>query len=130
MARLEAEVTSDTYFNFVITAYHLCDWIKADTTVPAGARAALGALRKQLPIRVCRDLANGSKHFQLTYPDVIVADATCTTGFGVGRYGGGPFGVGEASIPVTLSDGTVLDGLGLARQATQLWRAFFAAHGM
>jgi hypothetical protein len=130
MARLEAEVSPDTYFNFAITAYHLCDWIKNDPRVSASARGALEPLRKQLPIRVFRDLANGSKHFQLTYPNTIVVDATCTTGFGVGRYGKGAYGQGERAIQVTLSDGTLRDGLALAREATTLWQTFFTANAL
>jgi hypothetical protein len=124
LGRLETEVSADTYFNFVMTAYHLCDWIKNDPRVPVAAKTALPAFRKLLPIRVCRDIANGSKHFTLTYSNVIVADATCVVAYGTGRFGHGAFGTGESEIQVTLSDTSKADGLLIARQATALWQGF------
>lgn len=128
LARLEAEVTSDTFFNFAVTAYHLCDWIAKDATLPKEARRQLATVRKQLPIQICRDIANGSKHFGVNYKDFVVADATCVAGYGIGRYGAGSYGVGEASIEVTLADGELLDGLNVARQATTVWQEFFAKY--
>ena len=128
LARLEAEVTADTYFNFAITAYHLCDWVEKDARLPKAARRDLKVLRRELAIQVCRDIANGSKHFGVDYPNPVVADATCTTGYGMGRFGAGAYGVGEVTIQVTLSDGSLRDGLDIAREAATLWRAFFAKH--
>ena len=140
MLRLEAAASatpaadraelSDSYFNFAVTAHHLGDWIRGDPSVPAAARTALDDLSSKQALRVCRDLANGSKHFRDSRQDVIVADATCTTTWGGGRYGVGPHGVGEPTILVTLADGTVLSGLELAREATRVWKEFFAAHGL
>jgi len=128
LGNLESAVSADAYFDFVITAYHLCDWIKNDSAAPASARSALAALRKQLPVKICRDLANGSKHFTLDYADVVVADATCVAAYGSGRFGKGAYGVGEPTIRITLADGAVLDGLSVARDAVQLWDQFFSSH--
>lgn len=129
LGRLQSDVSADTYFNFAVTAYHICDWIEGDSTVPNAARRDLPNVRRLLPIQVCRDIANGSKHFRLNYTNAVVADATCIApSYDVGRYGAGPFGVGESVIQVTLADGTLRDGLELAREATRLWRDFFARH--
>jgi len=130
LARLETAVSADTYFNFAITAYHICDWVEKDSTLPKAARRELESLRQQLPIQICRDIANGSKHFGVNYSDPVVADATCVTGYGMGRYGKGAYGVGEPKIQVTLADGSLLDGLDIARQAVQLWRTFFTKHAL
>lgn len=130
LARFEQEVSADNFANLVITAYSICDWISNDPAVPASARDALPNARNTPSLLACRDLANGTKHFRLSYPNHIVADATCVTAFGMGRYGAGPYGVGEPTIQVTLLDGSIVNGLDLARNATAEWRQFFATHGI
>ena len=130
LARLEQEGSPDNFANLVITAYSICDWISNDPSVPASARDALPAIRRDPWLLACRDLANGTKHFLLNYPNTVVVDATCVTAFGMGRYGAGPFGVGEPTIQVTLSDGAVTDGLQFARDVTAEWQQFFTTHGI
>jgi hypothetical protein len=130
LARLEAEVSSDTFANFVITAHSICDWIENDPSVPAAARSALPAMRVKEKLQVCRDLANGTKHFRLNYPDATVVDATCTTAYGMGRYGVGPHGVGEPTIQISFSDGRLTDGLTVAREVMAEWQQFFSDHGI
>jgi hypothetical protein len=130
LAKLEDKVSPDNFANFVITAYSICDWVEKDPAVPALARSDLQAFRSTPAMAACRDLANGTKHFLLNYPNTVVVDATCTTGFGMGRYSKGPYGVGEPTIQVTLVDGTVADGLQLAREITDEWRKFLATHGV
>ena len=95
LARLEQEGSPDNFANLVITAYSICDWISNDPSVPASARDALPAIRRDPWLLACRDLANGTKHFRLNYPNTVVVDATCVTAFGMGRYGAGPFGLNE-----------------------------------
>jgi hypothetical protein len=63
--RLEAQVTSDDFFNFIVTAYHLIDWIDKNPSVPEPARTEVKTLYRNPYIAICRDLANASKHFVL-----------------------------------------------------------------
>jgi hypothetical protein len=130
LTRFERDVSADNFANLVITAYSICDWISNDPTVPASARASLHVVRNTASLLVCRDLANGTKHFQLNYPNAVVVDATCVTAFGMGRYGAGPYGVGEPTIQVTLLDGSSINGLDLARSVTAEWRQFFTTNGI
>ena len=67
---------SDFAFNFAITAWHLTEWIwksheakSPDQSVRFGART-FQEFRKVIlggcpELRICRDLANGAKHFRL-----------------------------------------------------------------
>ena len=88
--RLEREVSSYNLFNFVVTAYHLIEWVKRDPAVPATKRD-LDSIRKDTYIAVCRDLANANKHFKLNqgYKGQVTSEATSRSGYGVGRYGAG-----------------------------------------
>jgi hypothetical protein len=54
-----------TAFDFFVTAYSLVDWVKKHRALtPAEVQALYG----EMLIKICADLANGSKHFQLTKP--------------------------------------------------------------
>jgi len=59
-ALLEEEVTSDRFFNFVVTGYSIVDWLKHEPSVP---QAATLAMYKDRWIKICGDLATASKHF-------------------------------------------------------------------
>lgn len=130
LANLEHEVSADTFANLVVTAYSLCDWISNDPAVPQSARDALPMIRTTPALLACRDLANGTKHFVLNYPNAVVVDATCVTGFGMGAYGRGPYGIGEPTIQVTLANSTLVDGVQLARDVTGAWQAFLTKNGI
>ena len=39
---LRDEVSSDRFFNFVVTAYSLADWIKNDPAVPTAGQSQVG----------------------------------------------------------------------------------------
>ena len=131
LQRLEQAVTSGDLMNFAITAYHLIEWVQRDPTASASSKTDLDSMRSNTDIAVCRDIANGGKHFELK-PDYKnrVTDKTSVIagGFGVGRFGAGPYGVGEESIVVVLMDGTRVDSLTWARRVLETWNTFFAKH--
>jgi len=130
--RLNEEVSSDNFFNFVVTAYHIIDWVKNNPSVPASAKNDVGSVYGNTYIAVCRDIANASKHFALDpkYKGQITAKTSAISGFGVGRYGAGGYGVGEESIMVVLNDGQRFDGLQLAQEIINAWDVFFAKHSL
>ena len=131
-AALDAEVTSDRLFNFVVTGYSLIDWIKNDPSVPASAKvaSAIEGLYSDTWLKVCGDLATASKHFRLTSRPPVTTSAKASRGYGVGRYGRGGYGVGEESVMLQLNDGTSFHCLELARGVVASWQAFFTAHGV
>jgi hypothetical protein len=128
---LDVEVTTDKFFNFVITAYSICDWIKNDPSVPIAAKKALSQFRTQQEILICRDVANSNKHFVLNprnQSQAVTQEVKSEAGFGVGRYGVGGFGVGEEEITITLNDGSVFGAIDFASQVIAAWQDFFKQH--
>jgi hypothetical protein len=131
-SRLLKEVTSDDFFNFVVTGYHLTDWIERDPTIPTAAKNDLASVRANSCIAACRDLTNASKHFELSkgYKNQAAASADATSGFGAGRFGAGAYGVGEESISIMLLNGIQYDALGFAQDVLKCWGTFFAKHAL
>ena len=123
---LEAEVSSDGTFNFVLTAYHLREWIASDPSLEV-APDVLQRLDASKWFQACRDLANASKHFELDptrNPDPTLR-AESARGFGVGRYGVGPYGLGEESISIHLKSGEIVNVLQLVRGIMALYEPIF-----
>lgn len=131
-ASLNEEVTSDAFFNFVVTGYSLIDWVKNDPTVPASAKTQteIASLYGDSWLKVCGDLAIAAKHYKFTKRVPVTASATSDTGFGMGRYGKGGFGIGEESINITLNDGTSFPGLDFVQGVLHSWERFFTKHSI
>lgn len=129
-ARLDAEMTSDAFFNFVVTGYSLIDWVRHDPGVPDAAKkqAVIDALYSDRWLRTCGDLATAVKHFALTRRDPVTAAATSRQGFGHGRFGKGGFGHGEENITIKMNDETHLNALELVNGVVGTWEAFFARY--
>ena len=118
---LDHEVTSDRFFNFVVTARHLAEWADKDPSVPIAARKRIRKFTKSERFLLCRDLANACKHFVLRKSTVLVATRSAR-GYGVGRYGHGGYGVGEEEITLAPEQGEY-DAIVFAREIV-------AAYGM
>jgi hypothetical protein len=132
-ALLHEGITSDRFFNFVVTAYSLIDWIKHDPTVPQSAKApaAMKAIRRNPWLLLCGDAATGAKHFKLDQREPTAEMVSVLpSGYGVGRYGAGSFGGGEEHITVHLPDRTVYGALDLVEGVVEAWKAFFEQHGI
>jgi hypothetical protein len=133
-ALLTEHVTPDRFFNFVVTGYHIIDWIKHDPTVPRSAKDDRESMYRDPYVQVCQDLANASKHFELDRRrgrrDPVVEKTSAVRGFGFGRYGAGAYGTGEESVTIVLTDGSRLDVLAFADNVVATWDAFFAKHGI
>ena len=127
---LEEAVSGDRAFNFVITAFHLKDWIEQDPSVSQSAKDDLDMIRSNRYFQICRDLANASKHMVITKYPPSTAGASSNQGWNVGRYGKGPYGVGEESIKITHTDGSVVSILELKDKMMSLWNDFVQKHGI
>lgn len=119
---IDDEITTDRFFNFVVTGYSLIDWIKAD---PAFAGVALQDLYDNRWLKICGDLANASKHFHLNRRTPITNSAKSFQGFGVGGYGKGGYGVGEESIEIGLTDGSAINFTDLIHEVVCVWERVF-----
>lgn len=127
---LRAEVTSDRFYNFVVTGYSLIDWIKHDPVVPAHAKADVSSLYDDDWLKLCGDVATAAKHFHLTKRIPTASGVSAKRGYGVGRFGKGAFGVGEEQIDVHLPNGTVHALLDLVEAVLQAWTNFFSRHAI
>ena len=129
---LDEEITSDRFFNFVVTAYSLIDWIIHDPSIPIAAKTPteIDALRADQWLVICGDAAIGAKHFKLTRRTPTVAKVSVISGWGIGRFGKGKFGIGEEHITVHMPDGRVFGALDLVAGVLTTWQTFFARHGI
>lgn len=130
---LQDEVSSERFFNFVVTAYSLADWVQNDPSIPTAAHNDLANFRSTNELQICRDLANASKHFQLDpkrNPNPAVTSTLSEQGFGIGRFAVGGYGVGEEEISVDLSAGNTMNGLDLVQNMLKAWQQFFTKHGI
>ena len=130
--RLNQEITSDDFFDFVITGYSLLDWVKNAPSLPATAKSQseIASLYQEPWLKVCGELANASKHFTLTKQTPITSSATSTRGVGEGGHGKGRYGVGEESIEVAISKGSTWMALEFAAGVIQAWLVFFRRNGI
>lgn len=125
---IQKEVNSYDMFNFMITAYHILEWIKGESSISRAAKKELKKLRRIEDIQICRDIANANKHFAITRYAPVVSKVESQRGFGVGRYGVGGFGRGEESITITLSDGINYNLLEFKNRVIQLYESYFVKH--
>jgi hypothetical protein len=126
---LRAGVASDGLFNFVVTGYHLCEWVAKDPSLSTAAKAEAEVFRDEEVIQVCRDLANASKHWTITYYTPSVDTAESRQGWGCFRWGRGTWGVGEEETVITMKSGGSYNALELKDRVVALWEAFFSKHG-
>jgi hypothetical protein len=130
VGRLNKEITSDDFFNFVITGYSLIDWVKHDISLPASARTSkeIDRLHSEHWLKVCGDLATASKHYTLTTRKPVVMTAESQQCFGKGRCGRGAYGVREEEIVIRINNGTEWTALEFACGVLQAWLQFFKRH--
>ena len=125
-AALEGVVNADHAFNFLVTAYHLAEWVSKDPSLPPDVNNRMNDAKNDVAFRLCADLANASKHF-VQNAKADAKKTVVTQGYGVGRYGAGPYGVGEESITITKADASNVNLLELRDQIMNLYAAVFDA---
>ncbi len=73
---------ADHAFNCAVTAWHITDWMHVAQLRTASVNSkSLGNFQKQLiddcfELGICKDLANGSKHFKIDKPDKSIVSKT------------------------------------------------------
>ena len=119
-ARLDELVNSYDLFNFLAAINHLHEWVVKETgkKCPTVSGDTLDIIRR---------LCNRAKHFDhaKNSPSTEVRE-----GYSMGRFGKGPYGVGEPSYVVTKDDGTVIHVLDLCKDALAIWDSFLKAEGL
>jgi hypothetical protein len=129
-ALLKDEVTSDRFFNFVVTGYSIIDWVKNDSTIPLSVQTAVSEMRNNRWIKICGDIAIASKHFILKNRKPVTLKVNAQRGYGYGRYGKGRYGVGEEGIEIVLTNDPPISCLDFASEVVYAWEDFFTKHDL
>ena len=116
----------DDVISFFIHCYHVRDWIIHLNKVGITAKQVDNYINQHLALRVCADLANGSKHCRLTrnlrttdQPHITYKEhqtSTWLTGNGGGE-------VMESKYSI-VADEKLQDALELATECVNLWSEF------
>ncbi len=123
-SNLNNELNAYTFFNFIITAYHLKQWIEEDELKSETRQQKIKEFKKSSYYNICRDITNASKHFKLNYIPKT-QDANLMSGCGVGRCGHGACGIGECSIEIIMIDGRKFDALEVANKVMKIYSDIF-----
>lgn len=122
----DSDSYDDDVISFFIHCYHVRDWIIHLNKIGITARQVDQFINDHVPLRICADLANGSKHCQLTrnlrtdrQPHFISKQRK--TSFWLTGSGGGNYMESKYKI---LSGGIIYDALELAEESVLLWTDF------
>jgi hypothetical protein len=127
-AKMEAETSTDTIFNFFVTTYHVVDYVKALGTVPL---SAIDQLYDDPDFKMCQFLCNKGKHIKLRQGSPFEAkyEAAVAGGF-LGSFVLGRDVLGGPERFVVLDGNKEVDTVDLGQRLLQKWEAFFATHGI
>ena len=120
------EIYDDDVITFFIHCYHIRDWIIHLNSVGVSAKQVDEFINAHTSLKVCADLANGSKHCKLTrnlrtekQPHIVGKEhrtSTWLTGNGGGEH---------MKSKYTISSGAnIYDALELAEKNVKLWSQF------
>ena len=127
------EVHSDNYvdeiYAFFLNCYHVKDWIRNDSSLPAAVRDSVeGHVNSEGSLRLSADVCNGLKHVHLNRKRSGERPKFGRKLFKVG------LGVG---VPTTISlkyeittDSGPIDAFELATECVDCWKRFVTAHGL
>lgn len=114
--------------SFFIHCYHIRDWIIHLNEIGVTARQVDSYIDSHHALKVCADLANGSKHCKLTrslrrdYQPHIAGKARQTS-TRLTDNGGGEMMQSKYTV---LSNTAFFDALELAKECTQLWESYMS----
>jgi hypothetical protein len=125
----DKEAYDDDVISFFIHCYHVRDWIIQLNKIGITTRQVDAYIDSHQALRICADLANGSKHCKLTrslrtghQPHIAEKKRNASTWLA----GGGGGEVMKSTYSV-LSNTEFLDALELATECVQLWDAYLRA---
>lgn len=122
----DRESYDDDVISFFIHCYHVRDWIVHLNKVGVTARQVDSYIDSHQALKICADLANGSKHCKLTrslrsdHQPHIAGKERHTTTWLAGNGGGE---VMKCKYKI-LSSTVFVDALELARECIQLWELY------
>ena len=120
----DLDQTFDVALAFFINCYHLHDWLGRSGEVSADDLDRL--FTASLPLRVCADIANIAKHYDLTQAPRMTRQLSVAREYVPG--GSGWFGT-DGALKV-LADGGTYDFLELASACRDAWTRFLEDRGL
>ncbi|WP_431064831.1 hypothetical protein [Methylotuvimicrobium sp.] len=122
----DKDAYDDDVISFFIHCYHIRDWIIHLNTLTITAKQIDGYIDRHKALKVCADLANGSKHCKLTrslrterQPQIAGKERRTSTW--ITGSGGGEVMKCKYTIVINTE---ILDALDLARECVELWKSF------
>ncbi|TXC79123.1 hypothetical protein [Paraburkholderia azotifigens] len=124
----DAEAYDDDVISFFIHCYHVRDWIIHLNDIGITARQVDSYIDSHQALRICADLANGSKHCILTRSlrtarQPLIAGRERNTSFWLVGDGGRGGEVMQSKYTV-VSGPEHFDALELAAECVQLWETY------
>lgn len=122
---LDEDAVADHFWNFIVTAYHVRDWVKY-----LGKNDVGQFVDSDEALAVCRVLANGSKHFEIDrekYGSAPAVETAPTISAG---------GMSSLTVPATpkikiqSERGTRFEAAELADRVITAWKNYFTKHGL
>ena len=114
----------DDLWSFFQNCWHLKDWIKHDSKIPQASRDGISHdIWSSKHLLICADLANATKHLQLT--NVHAGAKHSHKNYRLRT--GGPSSV---EYFIDAGDGSKIDGLDLARRCIAEWEALLKKYGL
>ncbi len=117
---------TDSVQSFFEAVHHLKDWTGNDPAIPLTKADGDALINRDTNLQISADIANGSKHFNLTTTrtgdkgtDITRNDATVQLGAGT-----------SAHRFYIQSDGVEYDAIDVAEGAVDAWRTFLSGHGL
>lgn len=126
--KIKIDTSTDTIFNFFVTAYHIVDYVRALGTV---AQTEIDKLYLDTDFRMCQFLCNKGKHIQLRGNEPYEAKHVPAIQGGV--LGSFVLGVDRLGGPekFVIVDGTQeFDVIKVGNNLIMKWEDFFLSHGI
>jgi hypothetical protein len=109
----------DDFHAFFITCFHLKDWLQEDPAVDTKIRGEVeGFLASNLWLRLCADLANGSKHLDVNKTPRYDLPARLEKR------------TGKGSIVVVTQGKNEWPALVIAKKCARAWQPFLVGHAL
>ncbi len=122
----------DDFYAFFVWCFHLKDWLKNDPAVDADIRQVVEAFlaTRTVALRLCADVANGSKHFVIDKyvrhsPDArverLLADSDISLDLPVSP---------DQDMLIIYADDVAWPALWVANRCVQVWEEFLVKKGL
>jgi len=128
-----SDFSDDEMWSFFINCYHFKDWLKNDPASGLSNQEVEDFVDKSANLRLCGDLANGSKHAVLTRARVDKSTRLKSRKFKFDMHAGqgehNPFPTLAVKYVIE-ANGVTYDTFGLATDCLKEWQSFLKANGL